>query len=647
MQLDSGDKLERSLINMLHGGAPAEDFAQRLAEVEARHAGSGDAAGEIEAVHMAMAVRNRLELLQQREQGMLAVMESAQDLSARLDLSNLLSALVARTRNLLGADLAWLSALDEDQGVFQSLAIEGAQTSGVVGMSIRGDRGTASVVMATRMPFSTPDYLHDTRFPHDPRFDDIFRTEGVCALVGVPMIWQGAVIGLLFAADRYPRLHTAQNIAILRTLATHGAVALKNARDFERVSAALERADQARAEQERHARAVKAAADAHVQITSLLARGASLATLCQTVANLLGGSLLVVDETSQIISRAQAEGFAGTAAGHYQPHGAHSAELASALRRARQDGRSVVAYEADGETCRVMPVIGGDDVLGALALFHRGPLAEVAERTFERVSSVIGIVLLSQERQEASRGREMATLLRALVWPRQDDLAVLSNRAERFGLDLKQPLSLMLAELEAPRASYAARRLLHLGILEQCLVDEIDGVLVVLCAATRGAERQQALSAWIGREVGAAHRGVHSRPASAPAELPALYTTLKRALGVLGRLGVQGRFIGQNELALYSALFENHDAASLGQFLDASIGPLLRQDEKRGTELAGTLLNYFDCNQNAKAAAQRLGLHVNTVRYRLGIAEELLGHWGQAARALEIHMALRLWSLRS
>ena len=644
--MEPGDKLERSLIHMLHAGASAEDFAQRLAEVEARHAGSGAFAGEVEAVRMSMAIRNRLELLQQREQGMLAVMESAQDLSARLDFTNLIAALVARTRNLLGADLAWLSALDQEHGVFQSLAIEGAQTSGVVGMHIRGDRGTASVVMATRMPFTTPDYLHDTRFPHDPKFDDIFRAEGVCALVGVPMIWQDEVIGLLFAADRYPRLHTAQNIAILRTLATHGAVALKNARDFERVTAALNKADQARAEQERHARSVQAAADAHVQITSLLARGASLATLCQTVASLLGGSLLVLDEASQIISRAQAEGYAGGAGAQYRPHGEHSAELARALLQARQVGRSVAAYEVDGEACRVMPVIGGDDVLGALALFHRGPLEEVAERTFERVCSVIGIVLLSQERQEASRSREMAALLRALVSPRQDDLAVLSNRAERFGLDLKQPLTLMLAELEAPGASYAARRLLQLGVLPQCLIDDIDGVLVVLCAATRAAERQRALSSWVSREVGAAHRGVHSRPASAPAELPALYATLKRALGVLGRLGVHGQFIGQNELALYSALFENHDAASLGQFLDASIGPLLQHDLKRGTELAATVLNYFDCNQNAKATAQRLGLHVNTVRYRLGIAEDLLGHWGQAARALEIHMALRLWSLR-
>ena len=64
-----------------------------------------------------------------------------------------------------------------------------------------------------------------------------------------------------------------------------------------------------------------------------------------------------------------------------------------------------------------------------------------------------------------------------------------------------------------------------------------------------------------------------------------------------------------------------------------------RTTSKRGSELAATLLAYFDCNQNAKTTAQRLGIHVNTVRQRLATIEDLLGHWGQASRALEIHIA--------
>lgn len=644
--MNTGEKLLSNLIGLLHQGAPAEDFALRLAQAEALPAGHAGKADVIEGVRMAMAVRNRLELLQQREQGMLAVMESAQDLSSRLDLGNLLAAIVTRARNLLGADMAWISALDEERGVFQSLALEGGLTDRSIAMGIRSDMGTASIVMATRKPFATADYLHDDRFPHDPKFDDIFRAEGIAAMVGVPLVWQDQVIGLLFAANRYPRVHTTQNIAILSTLATYAAVALKNARDFERIGTALSKADEAHAELQRHVRAVQASADAHAQITLLLARGASLATICQTLASLLGGSMLVLDEGAQVISHGAAEGYDGRAARRYQPHGEHSAELARALRAARQSGRSLPAYQLDGETCRVMPVIGGDDMLGALALFHRQPLGEVEERTFERSSSVIGMQLLAQERQEASKSRDMSVLLRALVFPRQGEIEGLANSAERFGLDLGAPMTLMLAELESPGAAYAARRLLQSGAMAWCLADELDGVLAVLCPTTRALEMRQAFSDWARREIGATYRGVLSRPAAQPAELPALYAAIKRALGVLGRLGVRGQVIGQNELALYSTLFETHDLSSLGQFLEASIGPLLASDQKRHTELAATLLCYLDCNQNAKVSAQRLDLHVNTIRQRLTSIENLLGHWGQASRALEIHIALRLWSLQ-
>jgi DNA-binding PucR family transcriptional regulator len=138
-----------------------------------------------------------------------------------------------------------------------------------------------------------------------------------------------------------------------------------------------------------------------------------------------------------------------------------------------------------------------------------------------------------------------------------------------------------------------------------------------------------------------------SRPVSGPAEIPALYATLKRALGVLRRIGVHGQVVNQNELALYSTLFETHDQASLGAFLDATIGALISHDRKRASGLAPTLLCYFDSNQNAKLTAQRLQIHVNTVRQRLATIEDLLGHWGSASRALEIHIALRLWSLSS
>jgi transcriptional regulator with GAF, ATPase, and Fis domain len=297
---------------------------------------------------MAVAVRDRLEQQQQRERAMLAVIESARDLSSRLDLTSVLSAIVSRARNLLSSELGWLSIYDAERGEFRVLVTDGTLSPRTAAMVARRDRGVASLVMSTQMPFTTPDYLGDKRFPHDAKLDETLRDEGIVALVGVPLIWESDVIGLLFVADRYHRLHAAHTTSILCTLATHGAVALKNAREFERANAAAAKAELARAELERHVRSIESAADAHEKMTSLLASGASLSTLCHEIAQLLGGSMLVLDEAGEVVSRGPLWATLGTGAQTYAQHGEHSVELARALHLSRRTGRSVIAYEAAG-----------------------------------------------------------------------------------------------------------------------------------------------------------------------------------------------------------------------------------------------------------------------------------------------------------
>jgi DNA-binding PucR family transcriptional regulator len=290
-------------------------------------------------------------------------------------------------------------------------------------------------------------------------------------------------------------------------------------------------------------------------------------------------------------------------------------------------------------------VLGGNDVLGAVLLFRHEDLREVSLRTFERSSSVIGIVLLSQERVEAGKSQEVSVLLRTLISPRQAEPEVTRDRAERFGLDLSQPMSLMVVEMEQSKPGFWARRLRASATLFDHVLDEVDGVLVIACSATKAQNVVEEFTAFARRELGEAYRGVLSRPVQSAAEMPALYAALRRALPVLGRLGMRGGIVGQNEMALYSVLFETHDQGSLNTFLNATIGAVMTHDRKRGSELTSTLLAYFDCNQNAKTTAVRMGIHVNTVRQRLATVEDLLGHWGHASRALEIHIALRLWSL--
>jgi hydrogenase maturation protease len=56
---------------------------------------------------------------------MLAVIESAQDLSGRLDLTGLLKTIVKRARHLMGSHLCWLTVYDTATGAFQVVVADG------------------------------------------------------------------------------------------------------------------------------------------------------------------------------------------------------------------------------------------------------------------------------------------------------------------------------------------------------------------------------------------------------------------------------------------------------------------------------------------------------------------------------------------
>ena len=589
----ASERISEELIQLLHRAAPSEEFAACLVRVEALPEDLERKRDLLELVRMAMAIRSRMDVQHQRESGMLAVIESARDLSSRLDLPELLTTVVSRARRLLGSQVAWLSAYDPTLDAFHVLTADGALSRGTGDMLAGRDLGIVSVVVKTRLPFSTADYLHDPRFPHDPQLDVTFKEEGIAAVVGVPLLWEDEVIGLLFVADRYHRTHSTHNISILSTLATHAAVAIKNAMAFEQTNAALRSAESAHAQLERHARSVQSAAEAHDQMTTLLAKGATLATICQSVAQIMEGEVLVLDEVAQVLGRGVADGYPSRGADAYRPHGEHSESLTRALGESRRIGRSVIAYESSDETCRLITVIGGSDVLGTMLLLRQTEMDDVAVRTFERCASIVGIVLLSRERAEASQSRDLSTLLRGLLSPRQDDLHLLTDRAERFGVDLLRPTTILLLKSGASETSYLTRWLRSAQVLSQTIFDEIDGVLTILCATTRVDEVRRTIEATVRQHFGQEFLGVLSRPIAQPSEIPALHAALRRSLPVMARVGMRGAIVGQNELALYSTLFETHDQASLHAYLQNTIGAIIYYDWNRGSELLSSLLAFF------------------------------------------------------
>jgi GGDEF-like domain/PucR C-terminal helix-turn-helix domain len=82
------------------------------------------------------------------------------------------------------------------------------------------------------------------------------------------------------------------------------------------------------------------------------------------------------------------------------------------------------------------------------------------------------------------------------------------------------------------------------------------------------------------------------------------------------------------------------DADACRAFVAAELGPL-GADSEEARRLRATLEAFFEASSNFRSTAARLGLHHNTVRYRLGQAEKLLGH-SAGERRLQLELALHL-----
>jgi hypothetical protein len=99
-----------------------------------------------------------------------------------------------------------------------------------------------------------------------------------------------------------------------------------------------------------------------------------------------------------------------------------------------------------------------------------------------------------------------------------------------------------------------------------------------------------------------------------------------------------GTITGYDEIEV--AALCSADPTACRTFITAHLGPLAA-DNDHARRLRATLAAFFDANSNFRATAARLGLHHNTVRYRLNQAEALLGH-APSERRLQLELALHL-----
>jgi hypothetical protein len=613
----------RIFFELLAREAPAVDFETPVADARAAGASPAELAELEQAKTAALRVRALLARRARREVELSALFETAGDLAGLRDLDAVLGAIVRRARQLLGADVAYMTLNDPSRGDTYMRVTDGSISQAFQRLRLPLGAGLGGLVAQTGAPYASASYLADERFRHTGSIDLGVTEEGLVGILGVPMRLGDRVIGVLFAADRAERAFAQEEVALLCSLAAHAAVAIDNARLLQETRVTLEELSAASEAARTHSEAVERAARAHDRMTDLVVRGGGVEDVASVVTDILGGSLVVLDADGRRLAEV----------------GRVEQVEEDLIARARTLGRT-----ARRNDVRVTPIGAGAEVLGTVALHAAGEIADADERILERAALVMALLLLFRRNMTEVEGRVRGELLDDLVAGHVSDPDALDARARRLGVDLAADHVLVVAR-HGGRREQAAFWASSYSAAAHGLSTAYAGELVLLLPG----DRPEEVACRVARELGAALGLPATAGAAGPVVLPGGATAARqearRCADALLALGREGDGASADGLGFVGLLIgEGGDAEA---FVQRTLGPVLDYDERRGTALTRTMAIYFDTGGSLARTAERLHIHSNTVTQRLERIGRLLGaDWQRADRALQIQLALHLHRLR-
>ena len=191
----------------------------------------------IENVRLFTELETRTVALSRSVDQLTALGEVGRAVSSTLDLEMVLTTIVSRAVELSGLDGGVVFEYDEDAEEFvQRVATEtgGALAEARRTTQIKKGEGALGHTAVTLEPVQVPDITVPGAY--ESRLRENLIESGIRAVLAVPMVREGHLIGCLAVTRNQPGDFPAETIDLLRTFATQSALAIQNARLFHEIA---------------------------------------------------------------------------------------------------------------------------------------------------------------------------------------------------------------------------------------------------------------------------------------------------------------------------------------------------------------------------------------------------------------------------
>lgn len=537
--------------------------------------------------------------------------------AATVDSEELVSLIIRETTSAMGIDVCTLYLLSESGRELVLTATNGLNERMIGRCSLRVGQGITGWVAQSRQPRLVAEVARDPHWKWVPGLDE----ERFHSMLSVPIESGPRLVGVLNVQSVEQRNFTTGDVDFLQAIAGQ-------------VAGILERSELHRRLEEQ-LRQIQLSHDVHERFTRLSLEGAGVPTILEAVGALAGGRAVLFSVTG---FRVRGPVDSGDGLPHRLPQ--LVSQLSSGAREFRiQAGRPPQPLD-------VVPVRAGSELLGllAVALPQQVLDEEGRRRALEHGSTVLALEL-SKDRAAAEVERRLRGDLVEEVLAgglAEGEVERLAAQAERLGHRLPHSAWVIVIEPDDQAVDLSRNEPARQDRLEAALSDVLKrrlpgglamvrstgGVVLAdaeqtpdLASAEKLAGRILATAGMVLKPV-TASCGVGNLAASV-SELARSHVEARQALRLSRRAGGRGQVTTYRALGAFRLLLEVQSPEALRGFVGDVLGPLLKYAESRDTPLLETLEALAAARWVRRGAARALGIHINTINYRVERIEQL------------------------